>query len=199
MYKKHKKKIKNFQNLRIIGGKWRRRKLPTMYHSCLRPTTNKAKEMLFNWLIPVISGSHCLDGFAGSGSLGIEALSRQASKVTFIEKNYKSSVNLNKIIDIFDPNNNDIKVINVDLHKWLKKSNEIYNIVFLDPPFRKDLIHTTIELLVQYNHLIHNSWVYIETEKTNKLYFSEKYWKLYRNKTIGNSMHQLFTFNSLET
>ena len=70
--------------VRIIAGLWRGRKLPVLSYQGLRPTGDRVKETLFNWLMPYIAGSECLDCFAGSGSLGFEALSRQASKVTFL-------------------------------------------------------------------------------------------------------------------
>ena len=71
--------------VRIIAGLWRGRKLPVLNAEGLRPTGDRVKETLFNWLMPYIHQAECLDGFAGSGSLGFEALSRQAKKVTFLE------------------------------------------------------------------------------------------------------------------
>ena len=75
--------------VRIIAGLWRGRKLPVLNAEGLRPTGDRVKETLFNWLMPYIVDSHCLDCFAGSGSLGFEALSRQAKQVTFLELDKK--------------------------------------------------------------------------------------------------------------
>ncbi|MGP1932158.1 MAG: RsmD family RNA methyltransferase, partial [Arsenophonus sp. ET-DL12-MAG3] len=82
----YEKKIKSttYGQIRIIGGKWRGHKLSVFNYEDLRPTTNKIRETLFNWLIPIIEGAHCFDCFAGSGALSIEALSRYAASATLI-------------------------------------------------------------------------------------------------------------------
>ncbi|QOI10846.1 16S rRNA (guanine(966)-N(2))-methyltransferase RsmD [Blochmannia endosymbiont of Colobopsis nipponica] len=183
-------KNKYFKNIRIVGGKWRQRKLSVSYYPCLRPTTNKAKETLFNWLFSIVPGAHCLDCFAGTGSLGIEALSRHAAKVTFVEKNKNVSFDLIKNIKNLDP----VKtvVINMNLYTWLERSHEAYNIVFIDPPFRRGMVQITIQLLEKYNLLVDKAYVYVETEKKDVSYSVPNNWILHRKKKIGNVLHQLF-------
>ncbi len=158
-------KTKATGNIRIIAGKHRGRKLPVLMSDGLRPTTDRVKETVFNWLMPYINQSLCLDCFAGAGSLGFEALSRGAKKVTMIEldKNAARQLQHNKTL---------LNASNTDIHQTSALSflatppTTKFDIVFIDPPFRKGLAAQTIELL-ENNWLANSSLIYIELENEN--------------------------------
>ena len=149
--------------IRIIGGKWRGQKLavaPTQQG--LRPTPNRLRETLFNWLQPKLAGSHCLDLFAGTGALGLEAASRGAAAVTLVECNNAVFQQLKSSKKKLD--NADIKIYKSDANKWLERSQFQFDIIFLDPPFNFGLIKKTCNQLLKYNALKQDGWVYMEAE-----------------------------------
>ena len=117
--------------IRIIGGLWRGRKLPVPHSPGLRPTTDRVRETLFNWLAPVLQGAHCLDCFAGSGALGLEALSRYAASATLLEFERPVAQQLEKNLALL--NAKDAKVFNVNTLNWLAKAGSAFDVVFLDP------------------------------------------------------------------
>jgi len=187
MYFKY-KKIK----IRIISGKFRGRKL---YVSTkikdLRPTTSFIRETLFNWLTPIIQGTNCLDCFAGSGALGLEALSRYASSVTFLERNNLISNQLKNNLKLLHITK--AKVILTDSLIWLNKIGEVFDIVFIDPPFRYDtLIDKIIFLLEKNKRLSQSSWIYIETKNNNKVPKIPVNWNLHREKKTGKIIYRLY-------
>lgn len=166
--------------VRIISGKWRSRKIAFGDHAGLRPTTDKSRERLFNWLIQKIADLNCLDLFAGSGALSFEALSRGAKHVTMVEQNPKIINDLKSNIKKLEAESK-ITLLNLKSpdcldHPKIKK--QLYDLIFLDPPFRKNLINQTINLLSQSDLLNSNAYIYIETE----LHFDEleipKHWEL---------------------
>ena len=119
--------------LRIVGGEWRGRRLPVLDQPGLRPTPDRVRETLFNWLAPLITGARCLDLFAGSGALGFEAASRGAGRVVMIEK----SANVVRVLRenrlLLDARQ--VEVIHADAGPWLAGQAEPFDLVFLDPPF----------------------------------------------------------------
>src|SRR5689334_13621175 len=119
-------------NIRIIGGTWRGRKLlvPDVPH--LRPTPDRVRETLFNWLAPVLPGAHCLDAFAGSGALGFEALSRGAAQVVMVDESPVVIKHLQAQAVILKTTQAEIYRANVP--QQLKKPAKPFDIVFLDPP-----------------------------------------------------------------
>ena len=108
--------------VRIIAGLWRGRKLPVLNAEGLRPTGDRVKETLFNWLMPYIVDSHCLDCFAGSGSLGFEALSRQAKQVTFLELDKNVANQLKKNLHTLKTTSEQAQVINQNSLEFLKQA-----------------------------------------------------------------------------
>ena len=106
--------------IRLIGGQWRGRKLPVPHSPGLRPTTDCVRETLFNWLAPVIQGARCLDCFAGSGALGIEALSRYAGSATLLEFEKPIAQQLERNLALLNAHNG--RVINVNTLSWLAKA-----------------------------------------------------------------------------
>ncbi|WMC20219.1 MAG: 16S rRNA (guanine(966)-N(2))-methyltransferase RsmD [Enterobacteriaceae bacterium PSpyr] len=173
----------------IIGGKWKNYKLYVYNDYNLRPTIHIIKKKLFNWINPILKNSKCLDCFAGSGSLGIEALSRYSKLVIFIEKNFKLFKRLKKNLTLFKYNK---YIINSNVIKWLKKKSLIrFNIVFLDPPFYKNLLNKTIYLLEKNKYLSTKTIIYIESEK-NYIIKIPKNWYIKKFKIIGNILIRLY-------
>ncbi|WP_371193653.1 16S rRNA (guanine(966)-N(2))-methyltransferase RsmD [Glaciecola sp. SC05] len=150
-------------NIRIISGQHRGRKLPVLLAEGLRPTTDRVKETLFNWLMQDIAGAKVLDMFAGAGSLGFEAISRQAAFVTMIENNIKSAAQLKQNIEVLKAKHQS-EVICEDAFEALKNKDESYDIVFIDPPFHKGFVMRAVDALLINNSLKPGALVYIESE-----------------------------------
>ncbi|MCK5917486.1 MAG: 16S rRNA (guanine(966)-N(2))-methyltransferase RsmD [Cocleimonas sp.] len=147
--------------LRIIGGKWRSRKLSFMSAPNLRPTPDRVRETLFNWLQNSIADTRCLDLFAGSGALGLEALSRGASEVIFIEKHRAAAQQLEKNLALLNATNS---VIHHDAKHYLLEETKPFDIIFLDPPFRQGLLPIVIDLIKEKKLLKNNTLIYLEHE-----------------------------------
>ena len=172
-------------HIRIIAGEWRGRKLQVPDKQGLRPTPSRVREMLFNWLSGSISGSRCLDLFAGSGALGIEAASRGAKQVTLVEKDYQITQGLTQQIHIFDPNIKHINVIAANALTFLKTPTTPFDIVFLDPPFGADLLQPCYTLLENGGWLSDQAYIYIEVERRLKELQLPETWQIIRHKEIG--------------
>ncbi len=126
--------------MRIISGKYKGRQLTSFKADHIRPTMDRVKETLFNKLMHDIEGSRVLDLFAGTGNLGIEALSRYAQHVTFVELNPKSIDIINKNLDLLKVPDEDCQVIKKDVLRYVKSySGEPFDIVFIDPPFTEKI------------------------------------------------------------
>ncbi|WP_408065648.1 16S rRNA (guanine(966)-N(2))-methyltransferase RsmD [secondary endosymbiont of Trabutina mannipara] len=193
MFKKNKKFTNNCPTgiIRIIGGMWRGSKILVPNRTALRPTPNRVRETLFNWLAPFIRGAHCLDCFAGSGALGIEALSRAAASVTLIEQDRLISQQLLNKLQLLQTKQ--AQVITTDTNLWLAHSSDAnkFDIVFIDPPFNQGMISKTVAFLEYYNHLAKKSWIYIETEKKGT-YSIPINWKIYKEKVAGKVAYRLY-------
>ncbi|PQQ29362.1 16S rRNA (guanine(966)-N(2))-methyltransferase [Photorhabdus hindustanensis] len=176
--------------IRIIGGKWRGRKLPVPDSPGLRPTTDRVRETLFNWLAPVIQEAHCLDCYAGSGALGLEALSRYAAQVTLIEYERNIAKQLSTNLDLLSAQN--AEVINDSALTHLSRSGKPYDVVFLDPPFRKGMLSETIKLLEEQNWLADESWIYVEAESESTAIDVPGNWQLHREKVAGQVAYRLY-------
>ena len=176
--------------IRIIGGLWRGRKLPVPHSPGLRPTTDRVRETLFNWLAPVLQGAHCLDCFAGSGALGLEALSRYAASATLLEFERPVAQQLEKNLALL--NAKDAKVFNVNTLNWLAKAGNAFDVVFLDPPFRKGLLEETLRLLENNGWLADEALIYVESEVENGLPPVPACWHLYREKVAGQVAYRLY-------
>ena len=155
---------KNSNTLRIIGGEWRSRKLPFVDAPGLRPTPDRIRETLFNWLQGDVHGANCIDMFAGSGALGLEALSRGAKDVIFIEKNAACATQLKDNLALL---NVEAKVLQSDALSFLtllEKPEKAFDLVFLDPPYRQGLIEKSLSYLVNENLINEHSLIYLEHE-----------------------------------
>lgn len=130
----------------------------------LRPTTDRVKETLFNWLMHDTAQSTVLDCFAGSGSLGLEALSRYADYVTLVEKAPALARQLQRHLDSLSASN--AEVVNADCLQWLQRpALRQYNLVLIDPPFRQGLALPCCQALEQHSWLSDSALIYLETEK----------------------------------
>lgn len=177
--------------VRVISGLWRGRKLPVLNAEGLRPTTDRMKETLFNWLMMDIANARCLDCFAGSGSLGIEALSRQAQAVTFLEKFTNAARQLEQ--NLVSLKTDKGKVINTDSLQFLEQVNpeKPYDIVFVDPPFHQGFVPKVLALLAQNQWLAQNALIYVETEKNHVPLVLPENWQVIKEKNAGQVVSRL--------
>lgn len=168
--------------IRIIGGQFRGRKLPVLNAHGLRPTTDRNKETLFNWLMHHITDAKCLDVFAGSGGLGLEALSRYAKSCDFIELDKAASQQLkNNISSIGNARNAHVYNSNA-LTTLAQLENGQYDVVFVDPPFNQGLLGPTLDALEQYNLVKPGSVVYVEHEANLGLVELPANWQIIKEK-----------------
>lgn len=181
-------------SIRIIGGLWRGRKLPVYDAQGLRPTTDRVKETLFNWIAQDVPHARCLDLFAGSGGLGFEAASRQAKYVTMLELNPQAHRQLVDNIAALKAEN--IDAIDTNALSYLKQSATPFDVVFIDPPFRQGLLDETLSLLEEGGWLEEHAMIYIETEKELPLDNIPETWSLYREKTAGQVSYRLYERNA---
>ena len=181
----------NEQNrtVRIIGGKWRGRKVTFADKSEIRPTSDRVRETLFNWLSGDIQGARCLDLYGGSGALSLEALSRGASHVTLIDRDPETIKICESNFHRFKVDPNDYRICQTSAHAWLRDSSDEFNIVFVDPPFDSNLVTETIQLLSTGNIATH--LVYIETGNELSPASLPATWSIYRQKRAGNAHYCL--------
>ncbi|NUW57136.1 16S rRNA (guanine(966)-N(2))-methyltransferase [Cronobacter turicensis] len=176
--------------IRIIGGQWRGRKLPVPDSPGLRPTTDRVRETLFNWLAPYLVGARCLDCFAGSGALGLEALSRYAADATLLEMERGVAQQLQK--NLATLKSSAAKVVNTNTLNFLSQNGESHDIVFVDPPFRKGLLEETLNLLETRGWLAPQALIYVESEVENGLPPVPASWQLHREKVAGQVAYRLY-------
>lgn len=184
--------------VRIIGGQWRSRKLEFPILDGLRPTPDRVRETLFNWLQSAIPGARCLDLFSGSGALGLEALSRGAQSCTFIDIAPVSCKALRDNLKKLDCDA--AQVLQRDTMQWLKQlpapqdtDNPLrFDVIFIDPPFNKDLCEQICQLLVEKQIVSERGFIYIESEPRAQLV---NHWPLHREKTSGQVRYRLYQHN----
>lgn len=178
--------------LRIIGGRWRGRKLRFPALPGLRPSPDRVRETLFNWLATELHGARCLDLFAGSGALGLEALSRGASFCQFIDSAAAASHRIEAHLTLLSCR--DARVTQSDAVQWLHKSADEppFDIVFLDPPFRQGLLDECCALLEQQQWLAPRAWIYIEAAADEVPPQVPSGWRLHRDKRAGQVAYRLF-------
>jgi len=183
--------------LRIIGGEWRSRKIPFPAIEGLRPTPDRVRETLFNWLQAYTPGSSCLDLFCGSGALGLEALSRGAQHVSFVDQAPEVVNQLKSNLQLLKAQN--AEVIAASATAWLEQcatdEEARYDLVFLDPPFRKALIEKIAVLLESRNLLRDGAIIYIETEAEWIPQGIPTHWELLREKAAGQVVSRLYRRN----
>jgi 16S rRNA (guanine966-N2)-methyltransferase len=184
----------NHGTVRIIGGKWRGRKLHFPAMPDLRPTPDRVRETLFNWLAPMIAGARCLDLFAGSGALGFEALSRGAGAVMFIDRDPAIAAYLQQQLALFfnaKAGANTARVQCATFPFTLPAPTEKFNLVFLDPPFQQNLLPASCAWLIKQNCLAGNAYIYLETAADVQPLPIPAAWELVRSKTAGQVGYHL--------
>lgn len=185
-----KKSKASTSQLRIIAGRWRGRKLPIPGAEGLRPTGDRLRETLFNWLAPQLPGARCLDLFAGTGALGLEALSRGAASVTMLELQRNVAAQLRTNCQAL--NAAGAQVLEANAVPWLKQTTEApFDVIFIDPPFDADLWQAVINTLEERQLLADQAHIYIEKPKGAHL-TPPNTWSLHRNKIAGAVCAQLF-------
>lgn len=147
--------------LRIIGGIWRSRKLRFPDAPDLRPTSDRVRETLFNWLGQELHGLHCLDLFAGTGALGFEAASRGAASVVMVEQNPAVYRDLRENARLLEASQ--VQILNEDALRFLHSNRQAFDVVFFDPPFNKGWLGGLLETIP--GHLAPQARVYIEAER----------------------------------
>lgn len=182
---------KSANQLRIIGGQWRGRKLRFPDAEGLRPTGDRIRETLFNWLAPQLPGARCLDLFAGSGALGLECLSRGAGFTLMLERDPGVAAQLRENLALLGAERG--KLLSTDTLAWLAQGNgeAPFDLVFVDPPFGLDLWQPVIDALNNGNWLSDSAAVYVESGRDSQ-YQPPAHWRLHRDKAAGQVSYRLY-------
>ena len=176
--------------LRIVAGNWRSRLLDIADVAGLRPTSERIRETLFNWLAPTIHGARCLDLYAGTGALGLEALSRGAASTVFVERSAVAARQLTDNVNLLGAGG--ASVHQQDALDFLRDSSgQDFDIVFLDPPFAADLLQETCRLLAEKKLLADGAQVYLEQDRSRPEPALPDGWQIKKNKTAGMVRYML--------
>ena len=183
--------------LRIIGGRWRGRKVAFAPIEGLRPTGDRLRETLFNWLLFHLPDARCLDLFAGSGALGLEALSRGAAQVDFVELNRGAAQTLRQQLDLLEAQG--ARVHNCPAEVFLSQpaargepGDELpYDIIFVDPPFANDLWTSALSGLIEAGYVGEDTLIYIESPRNTHI-AAPSAWQLEKEKQAGQVCMRLF-------
>ncbi|BCX82385.1 16S rRNA (guanine966-N2)-methyltransferase [Methylomarinovum caldicuralii] len=168
--------------VRLIAGRWRGRRLRFPAVSGLRPTPGIVRETLFNWLREAVSGARCLDLYAGSGALGLEAASRGAGEVVQVESHPGVVRHLQATARQL---NAEIRVVRADVPRFLRRPpDRPFDIVFLDPPFGRGQVAPVCQALEQGGWLTATAWIYVEAEAVLTPAVPSD-WTLWRHKRVG--------------
>src|SRR6266513_792587 len=173
--------------VRIIGGTWRGRKVRFPASAAIRPTPDRVRETLFNWLGTRTPGARALDLFAGSGALGLEALSRGASHVTFVEQDEAAVRAL-----LAEWQAGDARVVRADALRYLAGEARPFDLVFLDPPFASELLGEAARLLEERHWLKPGALIYVECAARAGLPPLPAPWRALRAKQAGEVGYHLF-------
>jgi 16S rRNA (guanine966-N2)-methyltransferase len=175
--------------LRIIGGRWRGARIEFPPLSALRPTPDRVRETLFNWLQPVIAGARCLDLFAGSGALGIEALSRGAGHVELVDSEPSIGRHLQQTLERLGATQAAVHV--GDALKYLDGPPRQFDIVFLDPPYASNLLQRACDRLGASGWLAADAFLYLECPAHEPLPQLPVGWVVHRTKRAGQVGYHL--------
>lgn len=187
-----KKQSSTSGSIRVISGQFRGRKLPVLNAQGLRPTTDRTKETLFNWLMPYVADSNCLDMFAGSGSLGIEALSRYAKSCVFFELDKPAANSILANLSTLKVSHPEASVLQGDAFTLCQQLSQQFDLVFIDPPFHHDLVPKSIDALDKNPLLRDQSIVYVECETNNNGYNTPDNWRCIKERNTQSVSSRLF-------
>ena len=177
------------RQLRIIGGRWRGRRLEVSESEGLRPTPDRVRETLFNWLQPYIAGASCLDLFAGTGALCLEALSRGAADAVMVEKAPSVAQRLRQHVEKLQAVGAEVVV--ADAVDFLQRSPRAFDVVFLDPPFKSNLIADCAAMVEALGWIKPGGFVYVEAPGHMKELSLPATWELIRSKKAGQVGYHL--------
>ncbi|MDR6965075.1 16S rRNA (guanine966-N2)-methyltransferase [Shewanella putrefaciens] len=184
--------------VRIIAGQWRSRRLPIQDLEGLRPTTDRVRETLFNWLANDIVNSRVLDCFGGSGALALEALSRYASFAQIIELQRGAAIQLRENLQTLKCDK--AEVLNADTLVVLQRGcAQGFDVVFIDPPFRKGLAEKTIQLLDTQGWLNDGALIYVEIESELTQLAIPSRWHALKEKNAGQVSYRLYQYQQADT
>lgn len=175
--------------IRIIGGLWRGRKLKVPELPGLRPTPDRVRETVFNWLMPVIHGANCLDPFAGSGAFGFESLSRGASHVVMVDSAPSVVKTLQETVKLLKTVNAEVYCAKVPIQ--LKMPIKPFDVVFLDPPYQENLLLPTCFYLEENHFLTEQASIYLESPVTLTQSDLPSNWKIMKSKIAGQVAYHL--------
>lgn len=181
----------NGGELRIIGGDWRSRKLRFPEAGGVRPTPARTRETLFNWLTHHLPGSRCLDLFAGSGALGLEALSRGAGPTTFVDHTPALAQALRSNLRLLKSENGEVACQAVDTYLAQPPAKPV-DILFMDPPFRQGWLEKLFPMIADNRWVKPGAWIYAEHEIDMPTPSAPANWTLHRQKTAGQVTYCLF-------
>lgn len=179
-------------SVRIIAGDWRGRRLPVPAQD-VRPTPDRVRETLFNWLQNKVAGADCLDLFAGTGALGFEAASRGARSVVLVEQDYNRANNLMQMQQILQADQ--VEVLHHDALVWLQRSDRTFDIIFLDPPFASGLLVGSLALLDSRAILRPGGLVYAELGNHQSV---PPAWRVHKQTRAGRVQAGLLMHNGQE-
>jgi len=197
-------------SVRIIGGAWRGRRIEVVAGVEIRPTPDRVRETLFNWLMPVLPGARCLDLYAGTGALGLEALSRGAAESWFVEREATAAAALEATLLRFgggiagqagssQPVAGKGRVLATDAKRWLKTPPvATFDVVFLDPPYAANNLADLCTLLAR-GWLAAQAWVYLETSRSQSLPALPEGWQWHRESQAGDVRYALANVRSPQT
>ncbi|MBL80028.1 MAG: 16S rRNA (guanine(966)-N(2))-methyltransferase RsmD [Nitrosomonadaceae bacterium] len=174
--------------IRVIGGKWRGHVISFPSNVALRPTPNRVRETVFNWLGQDMSGKVCLDLFAGSGAMGIEAASRGSEHVVMVESNRKVYGSLQSSLQKLRANQ--VELVMMDALKFITFNQLFFDVIFLDPPYQLRLLHKMLNLLS--SHVTQDSLIYLEAGNSFK---PNKDWLVWRSSQAGQVHYQLLKYD----
>lgn len=187
-------------SLRVIGGKWRSRKLQFPAVNGLRPTGDRIRETLFNWLQNDVPAARCLDLFAGSGACGIEALSRGAQQVVFVEKDPAAAQSISS--NLLRLESEGAQVVCTDALSWLNTAVETaqrFDIVFVDPPYALNLLPEVLARLASGLLLKPGAKLYLESGSPLGMDLLSDPWVLLKNKQAGAVHYYLIAYSPTGT
>lgn len=175
--------------VRIIAGKWRGRKLKVANVQDLRPTPDRVRETLFNWLAPILPNARCLDLFAGSGALGFEALSRGAVYVEMVDQSAEVVALLKEELTAFGAENG--RIYQAKVPQQLIASERPFDIVFLDPPYQSQLLLPCCQHLEAQHFLAKSALIYLEAQEVIEDNVLPPNWHLLKSKKAGQVFYHL--------
>lgn len=180
--------------VRIVAGRWRGSRIEVPPFAAVRPTPDRVRETLFNWLQPYIAGAVCLDLCAGSGALGLEALSRGARRVTFVDREPRIVQHLAKTLERLHARD-EAELVASDALRFLAGPPQPFDIVFLDPPFASDLLADVYRRLAD-GWLRREAFVYVECPADAPLGELPAGWSVHRSKRAGQVGYHLLLANA---